>query len=109
MKRYCLVLDLVNDDTLISEYEKYHEKIWPEIEESIRTAGIADMQIYRFQNRLFMIMDTEDNFSFEAKAKSDEANSKVQEWEELMWKYQKALPGSKPGEKWQLARKIFQL
>jgi L-rhamnose mutarotase len=33
----------------------------------------------------------------------------VQEWEELMWKYQQAIPGAKPGEKWVLMNKIFEL
>ena len=36
-------------------------------------------------------------------------NPKVQEWEELMWKYQKALPTAKPDEKWLLMDKIYQL
>ncbi|MCX8492531.1 MAG: L-fucose mutarotase, partial [Cyclobacteriaceae bacterium] len=34
---------------------------------------------------------------------------KVIEWESLMWKYQQALPLSKPGEKWRLMDKIFDL
>jgi len=33
----------------------------------------------------------------------------VQEWEKLMWKYQQALPKAKPGEKWVLMNKIFEL
>lgn len=109
MKRHCFVLDLIDDPELITEYEKYHEKVWPEILESIHSSGITDMQIYRFQNRLFMIMDTCEHFSFKAKDKADNSNVKVQEWEKLMWKYQQALPGSKPGEKWQPAKRIFQL
>ena len=56
-----------------------------------------------------MIMETNDNFNFEKKAKADAANEKVQEWEKLMWKYQQALPGAKPGEKWMLMDKIFQI
>lgn len=56
-----------------------------------------------------MVMEVADNFSFEAKAQADEANPKVQEWEALMWKYQQALPTAKPGEKWLLMEKIFQL
>ena len=40
MKRYYLALDLKDDPALISEYEKYHEKIWPEIEKSIKDSGI---------------------------------------------------------------------
>ena len=109
MKRYCLALDLVNDPGLIAEYERYHTAIWPEIRESILNAGITDMQIYRTGNRLFMIMETDDAFSFEKKAAMDEANAKVEEWEQLMWKYQQALPQAGPGEKWILTDKIFQL
>ncbi|WP_304238299.1 L-rhamnose mutarotase [Jiulongibacter sediminis] len=109
MKRYCLALDLKDDPDLISEYEDYHRSIWPEIKASIKASGILDMEIYRIGNRLFMIMETDDKFSFDTKAKMDEANPKVQEWEQLMWKYQQALPGTKPGEKWQLMDKIFKL
>ncbi len=109
MKRYSLTVDLKEDPQLIAEYEDYHREIWPEIKKSILEAGITDMQIFRLGNRLFMIMETDDSFSFERKAVLDEANLKVQEWEQLMWKFQQPLPGSKPGEKWQLMKKIFSL
>jgi L-rhamnose mutarotase len=109
MKRYCLALDLVDDAALIAEYEAYHENVWPEIKNSITNAGIIQMEIYRFANRLFMIMDVNDEFNFVKKAEADAADPKVQEWEQLMWKYQQAIPGSKPGEKWVLMDKIFSL
>jgi L-rhamnose mutarotase len=109
MKRFCLALDLKDDEQLIKEYEAYHKAVWPEILKSIKDAGITNMEIYRIENRLFMIMETTDEFSFEAKAKADTANAKVQEWEMLMWKYQEALPSAKPGEKWMLMEKIFSL
>ena len=109
MKRFCFALDLKNNPQLIAEYEQYHQRIWPEIETSIRRAGIESMQIYRIENRLFMIMDTSDSFSFEEKAAADAADMKVQEWESLMWNYQQALPTAKPGEKWMLTDKIFDL
>ena len=107
MKRYCLALDLKDDAALIAEYEEHHRKVWPEILQSIRSAGVQQVEIYRANNRLFMIMETDDSFSFEKKEAMDAANAKVQEWETLMWKYQKALPGSKPGEKWILMDRIF--
>lgn len=109
MKRYALALDLVADPELIKEYEKYHQSIWPEIKESILDSGITNMEIYRFGNRLFMLMETTDAFSFEKKGQMDAANPKVQEWENLMWKYQQAIPGAKPDEKWVIMDKIFQL
>jgi len=109
MKRYCLALDLKDDEVLIKEYEKYHTKVWPEILQSIKDAGIINMEIYRVSNRLFMIMETGDNFSFEEKSKMDANNDQVHAWEQLMWTYQQALPAAKPGEKWMLMKKIFSL
>lgn len=109
MKRFALALDLKDDQTLIAEYEAYHQEVWPEIAASIKDSGITHMEIYRYANRLFMIMETTDDFSFEQKSALDASNPKVQEWEELMWRYQQALPGAKTGEKWMLMEKIFDL
>jgi Uncharacterized conserved protein len=107
--RYCLALDLKNDPALIAEYEAYHRHVWPEIVDSIKSSGIDVLDIYRTGNRLFMIIEAGDNFSFEKKPKPTRPNPKVQEWEALMWKFQQALPWAKPGEKWILMEKIFEL
>jgi L-rhamnose mutarotase len=56
-----------------------------------------------------MIMDTTDAFDLHQKAAQDNADARVQEWEELMWKYQKPLPFASPDEKWLLMEKIFEL
>ncbi len=111
MKRYCLALDLIDDPALIAEYEHWHKKenTWPEITDSIKDAGITGMEIYRTGNRLFMIMDTTDSFDFDIKAEMDIENPKVQEWEQLMWKFQQPLSWAEPGEKWVLMDKIFRL
>ncbi|CAH0295193.1 L-rhamnose mutarotase [Chryseobacterium sp. WG14] len=109
MKRYTLALDLKDDENLIRQYEEYHQEVWPEVLESIKSSGIRNMEIYRTGNRLFMIMEAEDHFSFEMKAQADKADPKVQEWETLMWNYQQALPNSRPGEKWIVMDKIFSL
>ena len=108
-RRFCLTLDLKNDPNLIAEYKGHHRKIWPEIEQSIKDSGIKEMEIYLLGTRMFMIMEVSERFSFEAKAKADELNPKVREWEELMWKFQQPLPQTKPGEKWQLMERIFRL
>lgn len=107
--KYCLALDLKDDETLIAEYEKQHQAVWPEVVDSIKDSGITSLEIYRVFNRLFMIMETDESFSFDKKNAMDSANPKVQEWEKLMWKYQQALPKAKPGEKWVLMNKIFEL
>ncbi len=109
MKRFCFALDLKDDEESITAYKKMHTAVWPGIIDSIKAAGILQLEIYQVANRLFMIMETADDFSFEQKKKADEANPKVQEWETLMWKYQQALPTAKPGEKWMMMEKIFAL
>ena len=109
MPRYCLTLDLKDDAALVEEYERYHKAVWPEIKESITTSGITSMEIFRYDTRLFMIMVTDETFTFEKKAAMDAANPKVQEWETLMWKFQQPLKTSVKGEKWVLLDKIFEL
>ena len=108
-RRYCLTLDLKNNPALIAEYERYHERIWPEVTKSIKDAGIENMEIYRLGTRMFMIMEVTESFSFEKKAQADGTNPKVQEWEQLMWKFQQPLAEAKPGEKWLPMKRIFQL
>lgn len=108
-KGYCFALDLKDDKELIEEYIGYHKKVPAVIIDSIKSSGIEEMQIYNVSNRLFMIIKTNEMFSFEAKQKADDNNQHVQEWETLMWKFQQALPISKPGEKWVLMQEIFKL
>jgi len=106
---YRLTLDLKGDPELIAEYKRYHKKIWPEITASLKSAGIEDAEIYLLGTRMFMILEVDDRFSFDAKAEADRNNPKVREWDELMWNFQQALPQAKPGEKWLLMERIFKL
>ena len=109
MKRYCLALDLKNDPQLIEEYEQYHQHVWPEVKQSIADSGILSMEIYRFRDRLCMVIDTTDDFSFERKAEMDKQNKKVQEWETTMLKFQQLLPGTEGSSKWVEMKKVFNL
>jgi L-rhamnose mutarotase len=109
VQKYCLALDLKDDEQLIAEYKTYHKNVWPEIISSIKDSGITVLDIYCIGNRMFMIIEAAAGFSFEKKAMMDAANTKVQEWEKLMWKFQQALPWAAPGQKWMLMEKIFEL
>ena len=110
-KRFCQTLDLKNDSSLIAEYKYWHtnENIWPEIPHGIREVGILDMEIYIFENRLFMIMETPVDFEW------DEAFSKLAlldrqaEWESFMSKFQVSSEHATSNDKWQLMERIFKL
>ncbi len=109
MRRYCLALDLKDDPVLIAEYKAHHQVVWPEVIDSLKEAGIEELEIYLVENRLFMIMEVNPTFSFERKTEIDSSNETVQAWEELMWKYQQKLPMAKQGEKWMLMERIYNL
>ena len=109
-RRFCFALDLKDDPDLIQQYEAYHrpDGIWPEITAHLHRVGIKLMEIYRTGNRLFMIMEVRDDFTFEKKDKLDEGNPKVAEWEALMWTFQQALPWATKYEKWVVMEPIFE-
>ena len=108
-RRYCLTLDLKSDARLIAEYERHHEKIWQQVTQSIKEQGVEDLEIYLLGTRLFMIMEVDERFSFEAKARADRENPKLCEWEDLMWKFQAPLANAQPGQQWLLMERIFKL
>jgi L-rhamnose mutarotase len=109
MPRHCLTLDLQDDPAKIAEYKRYHETIWPEIRDSILTAGVTQMEIYLLGTRMFMIMDVTDGFSFERKAAMDRSNPKVEEWEALMAQFQAVPEGADPMRRWAPMEKVFDL
>jgi L-rhamnose mutarotase len=51
MERHCLTIDLRPSPELIAEYIRYHENVWPEVLQSLRDAGVIDMEIYEQDGR----------------------------------------------------------
>ena len=109
-RQHCLTLALRSDDDLIQEYEAYHRPggVWPEVIDSIRDAGILDMQIYRSGTLLIMVLIVTESFSFDEKAEMDRDNPRVVEWERLMTRFQDTDAGG-AGDKWQAVSSIFNL
>lgn len=108
--RYCKALDLVDDQALIAEYEKAHEKIWPAVRDHLRARGVLAMEIYRLGTRLFMVMEVDDAvFDAQGMAAAARTDPLIARWEALMWTYQKPTPWTPPGDKWVEMRRIFDL
>ena len=110
-RQYCLTLALHDDDELIKLYEKYQQagNVWPEVITSIEESGIENMSIFRMNAQLIMVIEVNETFSFEDKAKSDLNNTKVPAWERLMDTFQKTDHVDTQKSKWQLMDKIFSL
>ncbi len=109
MPRHCLTLDLKDDEEAIAEYKRYHQKIWPEVKDSLLAAGVLEMEIYLLGTRMFMIMDVNDTFSLSAKAAADAVNAKVQDWETIMHRLQEKLPQSGSEQWWVVMDRVFSL
>ncbi|KQM89566.1 hypothetical protein ASE90_18195 [Sphingomonas sp. Leaf67] len=109
--RICLALDLVDDAALIAEYEHWHRvgNTDPAVTRSIRDAGIADMQIWRAGNRLFMVIEAEEHYDPAAKAAADAANPAVVAWVAKMLRFQQPIPAAGPDGSWYPMDRIFTL
>jgi len=110
-KRYCMALDLRKDPALIRQYKKVHTKegIWPEIPRGIKEVGIADMEIYLWDNRMFMILEAPLNWDYDTQMAKLGTLEKQPEWSDYVWQFQQLLPYSKNGEKWMPMDNVFQL
>jgi L-rhamnose mutarotase len=109
--RICLALDLVDDAGLIAEYEHWHRvgNTDPAVTQSIRDAGIDNMEIYRAGTRLFMIIDASDRYSSESKAEADAANPAVVAWVAKMKRFQQPIPAAGTDGTWHPMDRIFRL
>ena len=105
-RRLCFALDLVDSPSKIAEYEQFHQpgRVWPAIVDDIQAQGIEAMEIWRTGERMFMIATVADDYP-RARSIPPEYN----QWESLMWTFQKALPHAAPGQKWMPMTQIFDL
>jgi L-rhamnose mutarotase len=110
MKSYAKTILLKNDPEKIAEYRRHHDHIWSEVVASFRKVGVLDMRIWLIGNRLFMVMDTEDDFdpdtSLEKYVQLDPRND---QWENLMASYQEPVPEARPGEHWADLELVFRM
>lgn len=109
MKRYCQTLNLRDDQELIRAYVEAHREVWPVIKQGIREVGILDMQIYILNNKLFMIVDTVDDFDWIHDNEKLSGLEQQKEWEAYVAKYQQCHKGQKSHDKWKLMDCIFKL
>lgn len=110
-KHYCQTLDLKDDRSLIEEYVFWHSRAahWPEIRDGIRSVGILEMEIFLFETRLFMIVQTPLDFEWETAFQQLAILPRQAEWEEFMSVFQRTDSCAGSSEKWQLMDRIFNL
>lgn len=104
LQRTVMTLTLKNDPGLLKEYIKIHrpENIWPEVIDNMDAIGVYEMELYLYENQVFMIMDTAPDFNRETDGDRWAQMPREKEWQRFVSKYQKTDPDTNALEKWKL-------
>lgn len=94
---------------MIGQYVEAHAHVWPEVQAGMREVGILDMQIFRLGTRLFMIMDTVDDFDFVKDNERLASLPRQAEWEAYVAQFQGCDTDAPSADKWHLMEKIFEM
>ena len=110
MKSYGLALNLNDNSETIEKYKEHHRNVWLEVETSVKQSGITKIKIFLLGRRMFMYMETVDDFVPERDfQKYLEADPRCKEWDELMRTFQEKAPEAKENEWWATMEQIYDL
>jgi L-rhamnose mutarotase len=110
MSRHVLTVNLRDDPAAIAAYRDHHRRVWPEVVESLRQAGVQRMDIHLLGRRVVMIVEVTDGADLRRTlAAHQSSNGRVEEWERLMKSLQEPAPDAPPGEWWALMEPVFHL
>ena len=110
MKSFAMTLHLKDDPKTIETYKEYHRNVWPEVEQSLKAVGIVSMQIFLLGRRLFMYMETTDDFEAQRDfPKYLEMDPKCKEWDALMCTYQEKVPEAGEDDWWATMERVYNL
>ena len=107
MTRYVLTVNL-KDDASIGIYRRYHERVWPEVLQSLRDVGVERMDIHMLGRQLVMFVELNDGLDFRRAFAVHLASSpRVAEWENLMKSLQEPSSHAKHGDWWTMMEPVF--
>ena len=104
MKRYAFRLRIKPDS--IEEYEREHQRVWPELLTRLKEVGISDYSIFRRGQDLFLCMRTDDFDRAWGELDRDPVN---QRWQAVMSELFEPVPDKDPGERFAMMQEIFHL
>lgn len=90
----------------IEEYEREHQRVWPELLNKIKEVGISDYSIFRRGQDLFLYMHVDD---FERAWMELDRAPVNQRWQEFMSRFFEPVPDLEPGERFAMMKEVFHL
>ncbi len=106
-----MTANLVKDTLMQNQYLNYHatqfEK-WPEVAKGFCNADFQQVVVLKSGRQLMLIISIPKGKTLdELNPKTTENNSRVDEWNSIMKKYQEGIEGTKPGETWVVLKPVF--
>ena len=110
MKHFAMTINLRHDAQLIEQYKTHHRAVWPEVERSLKAVGITSMRIFLLGRRMFMYMQTVDDFEPTRDfPRYLDLDPRCREWDALMCTFQEPVPEAGPDEWWALMEQVYDL
>jgi L-rhamnose mutarotase len=108
--RYVFTVNLRDEPGIVETYSRHHRDVWPEVQASLRQAGVDQMDIYLLGRRLVMVVEMRDGLDYRDAFKTHAASTpRVAEWERLMKSLQEPAEEARAGEWWAVMEAVFHL
>ena len=104
MPRYAFKLRIKAD--AIEEYEREHQRVWPELLAKLKEVGISDYSIFRRGQDLTLVLRVDDFDKAWDEFDTDVVN---QRWQAFMSRLFEPVPDQKPGERFAMLQEVFYL
>jgi len=104
MPRYAYQLRIKPD--AIEEYEREHQRVWPELLAKLKQVGISDYSIFRRGQELVLSLTVDDLDQALAELDRDPVN---QRWQQFMSRLFEPVPDLRPGERFAMMKEVFRL
>jgi L-rhamnose mutarotase len=104
MPRYAYQLRIKPD--AIEEYEREHQRVWPELLTKLKEVGVSDYTIFRRGQELVLVLTVDD---FEKACEELDRDPVNQRWQEFMSRLFEPVPDLQLGERFAMMKEVFRL
>ena len=102
MPRYAFKLRIKSD--AIEEYEREHQRVWPELLAKLKEVGVSDYSIFRRGQDLTLVLRVDD---FEKAWDELDRDPVNQRWQVFMGRLFEPVPDKQDGERFAMLKEVF--
>jgi L-rhamnose mutarotase len=90
----------------VEDYEREHQRVWPELIQKLKDVGVSDYSIFRRGQDLFLTLRVNNFDQAWDELDRDPINRR---WQEFMSNLFEPVPDQQPGERFPMMKEIFYL